>query len=193
MSIDQTSPTLDEEKPCGRAQSLFSLAETLELKRRDMAVSLHSQTGLSLEKADMEVELSIAQLCDWAARCDKERGGVPSVPQSGSALSIPEALGVVGVVLPDSSPLLSMVSLLAAAVAMGNAVIMVPSPKYPLPALEFIQVLQSSDLPGGVVSIITGGRDQLTQALANHSVIKAIWYWGVWRVASSYSTRVPAL
>ncbi|XP_014024095.1 aldehyde dehydrogenase family 16 member A1-like [Salmo salar] len=87
-------------------------------------------------------------------------GGGP-VPQSGSALSIPEALGVVGVVLPDSSP-----------------VIMVPSPKYPLPALEFIQVLQSSGLPGGVVSIITGGRDQLTQALANHSVIKAIWYWG---------------
>ncbi|CAB1341414.1 unnamed protein product [Coregonus sp. 'balchen'] len=152
--------------------------KTLELKRRDMAVSLHSQTGLSLEEADMEVELSIAQLYDWAARCDKERGGVPPVPQSGSALSIPEALGVVGVVLPDSSPLLSMVSLLAAAVAMGNAVVMVPSPKYPLPALEFIQVLQSSDLPGGVVSIITGGRDQLTQALANHSVIKAIWYWG---------------
>uniref|UniRef100_A0A4W5LAW6 Aldehyde dehydrogenase domain-containing protein n=1 Tax=Hucho hucho TaxID=62062 RepID=A0A4W5LAW6_9TELE len=70
-----------------------------------------------------------------------------------------------------------MISLLAAAVAMGNAVVMVPSPKYPLPALEFFQVLQSSDLPGGVVSIITGGRDQLTQALANHSVVKAIWYW----------------
>ncbi|XP_020341799.1 aldehyde dehydrogenase family 16 member A1 [Oncorhynchus kisutch] len=174
----KVQPGWMKKSPVARAQSLFSLAETLELKRRDMAVSLHSQTGLSLEKADMEVELSIAQLCDWAARCDKERGGVPSVPQSGSALSIPEALGVVGVVLPDSSPLLSMVSLLAAAVAMGNAVIMMPSPKYPLPALEFIQVLQSSDLPGGVVSIITGGRDQLTQALANHSVIKAIWYWG---------------
>lgn len=62
------------------------------------------------------------------------------MPQSGSALSVPEALGVVGVVLPDENPLLSMVTLLGAAVATGNAVVMVPSQKYPLPALLFIQV-----------------------------------------------------
>lgn len=62
------------------------------------------------------------------------------VPQSGSALSLPEALGVVGVVLPDKDPLLSMVTLLGAAIATGNAIIMVPSQKYPLPALAFIQV-----------------------------------------------------
>lgn len=62
------------------------------------------------------------------------------VPQSGSALSLPEALGVMGVVLPDKNPLLSMVTLLGAAIATGNAVIMVPSQKYPLPALAFIQV-----------------------------------------------------
>uniref|UniRef100_A0A8C2DNJ5 Aldehyde dehydrogenase 16 family, member A1 n=2 Tax=Cyprinus carpio TaxID=7962 RepID=A0A8C2DNJ5_CYPCA len=100
------------------------------------------------------------------------------LPQSGYPLSSPEALGVVGVILPNSKPLLSLVSLLGAAIAMGNAVVMVPSEKYPLPALEFIQVLQASDIPGGLVSIITGGRDQLTQALANHSVIQSIWYWG---------------
>lgn len=63
-----------------------------------------------------------------------------SLLQSGSALSLPEPIGVVGVVLPDSRPLLSLVSLLGAAVAAGNAVVMVPSEKYPLPALEFIQV-----------------------------------------------------
>lgn len=62
------------------------------------------------------------------------------MPQSGSALSFPETLGVVGVILPDKNPLLSMVTLLGAAVATGNAVIMVPSQKYPLPALAFIQV-----------------------------------------------------
>ncbi|XP_034150993.1 aldehyde dehydrogenase family 16 member A1 isoform X2 [Esox lucius] len=174
----KVQPGWMKRSPTDRAQSLFTLAKALEMKRRDLAASLHSQTGLSLEEVDKEVELSIAQLYDWAARCDKETGGILPVPQSGSALSIPEALGVVGVVLPDSSPLLSMVSLLVAAVAMGNAVVMVPSPKNPLPALEFIQVLQSSDIPAGVVNILTGGRDQLTQALANHSVIKAIWYWG---------------
>lgn len=174
----KVQPGWMKKSPSARAQSLYSLAKGLEAKRREMVQSITMQTGISLDEADMEVNLSIARLCDWAARCDKERGGAPPVPQSGSALSLPEALGVVGIVLPDSKPLLSLVTLLGATIAMGNAAIMVPSEKYPLPALEFIQVLQSSDLPGGVVSVLTGSRDQLTQALANHSVIKAIWYWG---------------
>lgn len=67
------------------------------------------------------------------------------LPQSGSALSTPEALGVLGVILPNSKPLLSLVSLFGAAVAMGNAVVMVPSEKYPLPALKFIQVCYFSN------------------------------------------------
>ncbi|TNN28825.1 Aldehyde dehydrogenase family 16 member A1 [Liparis tanakae] len=149
--------------PSARAQSLYSLAKGLEAKRRDLAASISVQTGLSMDKADEEVELSIARLSDWAAYCDKVQGGSPPVPQSGSALSLPAALGVVGVVLPDESPLLSMVTLLGAAVGNGNAVVM---------------VLQASDLPAGLVNIITGSGDQLTAALATHSVIKAIWYWG---------------
>ncbi|KAL7377577.1 hypothetical protein ABVT39_001540 [Epinephelus coioides] len=164
--------------PSARAQLLHSLAKGLEAKRRDIAASINAQTGLSMDEADQEVELSISRLSDWAAYCDKVQGGTPPLPQSGSALSLPEALGVVGVVLPDRNPLLSMVTLLGAAIANGNAVIMVPSQKYPLSALAFIQVLQSSDLPAGLVNVITGSRDQLTAALANHSVIRAIWYWG---------------
>ncbi|XP_026064265.1 aldehyde dehydrogenase family 16 member A1-like [Carassius auratus] len=164
--------------PTARSQSLYSLADSLDKRRRDMAVSIQTQTDISLEEAEKEVQLSISRLSDWAARCDKQQGGTPFLPQSGSALSSPEALGVLGVILPNSKPLLPLVSLLGAAIAMGNAVIMVPSEKSPLPALEFIQVLQASDIPGGLVSIITGGRDQLTQALANHSVIQSIWYWG---------------
>ncbi|KAG9330365.1 hypothetical protein JZ751_025580 [Albula glossodonta] len=167
-------PGWKKRSPVARAQSLYSLAESLELRRRDMAMSLLAQTGIPLEEAEMEVELSISRICDWAALCDKEGGGM----QSGSAMSFAEPLGVVGVVLPDGQPLLSLVSLLGAALAAGNAVVMVPSEKHPLPALEFIQVLQSSTLPDGLVSIITGSRDQLTHALANHNVVQAIWYWG---------------
>ncbi|XP_051571936.1 aldehyde dehydrogenase family 16 member A1 isoform X2 [Myxocyprinus asiaticus] len=174
----KVQPVWMKKSPATRTQSLYSLADSLEKRRRDMAVSIQSQTGISFEEADKEVELSISRLSDWAARCDKEQGGIPFLPQSGSALLTPEALGVVGVILPSSKPLLSLVSLLGAAVAMGNAVVMVPSEKYPLPALNFIQVLQASDIPGGLVSIITGSRDQLTQALANHSVIQSLWYWG---------------
>uniref|UniRef100_A0A8C2GHG8 Aldehyde dehydrogenase 16 family, member A1 n=1 Tax=Cyprinus carpio TaxID=7962 RepID=A0A8C2GHG8_CYPCA len=174
----KVQPGWMKKSPAARSQSLYSLADSLDKRRRDLAVSIQTQTGISLEEAEKEVELSVSRLSDWAARCDKEQGGTPFPPQAGSALSTPEALGVLGVILPNSKPLLSLVCLLGAAVAMGNAVIMVPSEKYPLPALEFIQVLQASDIPGGLVSIITGGRDQLTQALANHSVIQSIWYWG---------------
>ncbi|XP_043087744.1 aldehyde dehydrogenase family 16 member A1 [Puntigrus tetrazona] len=174
----KVQPGWMKKSPTARSQSLYSLADMLDKRRRVLAVSIQTQTGISLEDAEKEVELSVSKLYDWAARCDKEQGGTPFPPQSGSALSSPEALGVLGVILPDSKPLLSLVSLLGAAIAMGNAVVMVPSEKYPLPALEFIQVLQASDIPGGLVSIITGVRDQLTQALANHSVIQSIWYWG---------------
>ncbi|KAM9346112.1 aldehyde dehydrogenase family 16 member A1 [Symphorus nematophorus] len=174
----KVQPGWMKKSPSARAQSLYSLAKGLEAKKKDIAASISVQTGVSMDVAEKETELSINRLSDWAAYCDKVQGGALPVPQSGSALSLPEALGVVGIVLPDKNPLLSMVTLLGAATATGNAVIMVPSQKYPLPALAFIQVLQSSDLPAGLVNIVTGSKDQLTVALANHSVIKAIWYWG---------------
>ncbi|XP_058509018.1 aldehyde dehydrogenase family 16 member A1 [Solea solea] len=177
-AASKVQPGWMKKSPSARAQSLYSLAKNLESKKKDMAASLSIQGTLSAEEAENEVDISSARLSDWAAYCEKLQGGSLPMPQSGSALSIPEALGVVGLVLPDKNPLLSMVTLLGAAIATGNAVIMVPSQKNPLPALAFIQVLQASDLPAGLVNIISGSRDQLTVALANHSVLKAIWYWG---------------
>ncbi|XP_028268683.1 aldehyde dehydrogenase family 16 member A1 [Parambassis ranga] len=174
----KVQPGWMKKAPSARAQSLHALAKGLEAKRRDLSTSIHVQTGLSVDEADREVELSVGRLSVWAAYCDKIQGGSLPVPKPGTALSIPEPLGVLGVVLPEKNPLLSMVTILAAAIATGNAIIMVPSEKNPLPVLAFIQVLQSSDLPAGLVNVITGSRDQLTVALANHSVIKAIWYWG---------------
>ncbi|KAK7940201.1 hypothetical protein WMY93_003527 [Mugilogobius chulae] len=159
----EAATKVDEKKSVARSQSLYSLAKSLESKKKDFVSSLNMQTGVSAESADSEVELSIARLNDWAAFCDKMHGGTLPVPHSGSALSVPDPLGVIGIILPDKSPLLSTVTLLGAAIATGNAVIM---------------VLQSSDLPPGLVSIITGSKDLLTVALANHSVIKGIWYWG---------------
>lgn len=174
----KVQPGWMKKSPSARAQLLYSLAKGLEAKKKDLVAALNAQTGVSMENADSEVELSIARLNEWAAYCDKVHGGTLPVPQSGSALSIPEALGVIGVILPDKNTLLSTVTTLGAAVATGNAVVMVPSQKYPLPTLTFIQLLQSSDLPAGLVNIITGSKDHLTVALATHSVIKSIWYWG---------------
>uniref|UniRef100_A0AAV2KF71 Aldehyde dehydrogenase domain-containing protein n=1 Tax=Knipowitschia caucasica TaxID=637954 RepID=A0AAV2KF71_KNICA len=161
-----------------RSQLLYSLAKSLEAKKKDFVACLCAQTSVSAEAAGSEVELSVTRLSDWAALCDKMHGGSLPVPHSGTALSLADPLGVIGIVLPDRSPLLSAVTLLGAAIATGNAVIMVPSQKYPLPTLMLIQALQCSALPPGLVSIITGSKDQLTVALANHSVIKGIWYWG---------------
>ncbi|XP_077475750.1 aldehyde dehydrogenase family 16 member A1 [Stigmatopora argus] len=173
----KVQPGWMKKSPMARAQSIQSLAKGLEGKRNELATSI-LQSGISLDHANVEVNLSIERLSDWAAYCDKMDGRTLHVPQSGSGFAIPEALGVVGVVLPDKQPLLAMVTLLGAALASGNAIVVVPSQESPLPALSFIQVLLSSDLPPGLVNIITGRRDQLTKALANHSVIKAIWYWG---------------
>ncbi|XP_018619908.2 aldehyde dehydrogenase family 16 member A1 [Scleropages formosus] len=163
-----------------RSRTLRSLAESLERRGGDVAVALSAQTGCSKEEACREVELSVFRLSEWAAHCETRAGGggAQALPQSGMALCLPEPLGVIGAVLPDAKPLLSLISLLGAAVAAGNAVVMVPSEKSPLPALEFVQVLQASDVPGGVVSIVSGHRDQLTRALANHSVVQAVWYCG---------------
>ncbi|CAL8305362.1 unnamed protein product [Merluccius merluccius] len=177
-AASKVQPGWMKKGPSARAQSLYSLAKGLEAKRQEMAASISAQTGLSLDEADQEVELSVGRLTDWAARCAQGQGSAPAVPQAGTALSLPQAMGVVGVVLPDNKPLLSLVTLLGAAIAKGNAVVMVPSQRYPVPALTFIQVVQASDLPAGLVNIISGARDQLTVALANHNVIKAIWYWG---------------
>ncbi|KAM4717540.1 aldehyde dehydrogenase family 16 member A1 [Anableps anableps] len=174
----KVQPGWMKKSPSARAQSLYSLAKGLESKKKDISASVSTQLGVSVDEADKEVELSVAQLNVWAAYCDKVQGGSLPMPQSGAALSFPEPLGVVGIILPDKAPLLSMVTVLGAVIATGNAVVMVPSQKFPLPALAFVQVLQSSDLPAGLVNIITGNGDQLTVALANHSVIKAIWYWG---------------
>ncbi|MBN3311788.1 A16A1 dehydrogenase, partial [Atractosteus spatula] len=161
-----------------RCQILYFLAENLEQRREEFARSLRSLTGVSLEEASKEVDLSVSQLFHWAALCDKSGGTVQDTVQPGCTLCVREPVGVLGVVCPDDAPLLSFVSLLGAAVSRGNAVVMVPSEKHPLPALQLCQVLETSDLPGGVVNVVSGEQDQLTRTLANHSAVQAVWYWG---------------
>ena len=89
-----------------------------------------------------------------------------------------EAVGVIGLVCPDEAPLLGLISLIAPAIAMGNSVVVIPSEKYPLAATDFYQVLETSDLPAGVINIVTGNRKDLTKTLAEHNDIDALWYFG---------------
>jgi aldehyde dehydrogenase (NAD+) len=91
---------------------------------------------------------------------------------------VPEPIGVLGILCPDAYPLLGFISLVAPAIAMGNTVVVVPSERYPLGATDLYQVLETSDVPAGVVNVVTGTRDTLAAVLANHDDVDAVWYFG---------------
>jgi aldehyde dehydrogenase (NAD+) len=114
-------------------------------------------------------------LFTYAAWADKFDGAVKSVPIRGVALAMNEPCGVVGAICPDEAPLLGLVSLMAPAIAMGNTCVMVPSEAYPLAATDFYQVLETSDLPAGVVNIVTGAHTELAKPLASHMDVDAVW------------------
>jgi len=93
-------------------------------------------------------------------------------------VAVNEPMGVIGIACPDEYPLLGFVSLMAPAIARGNTVVMIPSQRFPLSATDFYQVLDTSDVPGGVVNIVTGDRDHLIKTLVQHEDVDAVWYFG---------------
>src|SRR5205814_3270416 len=125
-----------------------------------------------------EVDASIARLFTSAAWADKWDGAVHHTPIRGVTLAMNEPVGVLGLIAPDDFPLLGFVSLVAPAVAIGNTVVVVPSETQPLAATEFYTVLETSDVPDGVINVITGAKDPLAKVLAEHDDVDGIWYFG---------------
>jgi aldehyde dehydrogenase (NAD+) len=164
--------------PHARAQILYYLAENLSARADEFARRIAAQTGEDLTSATAEVEASIARLFTYGAWADKYDGAVHGAPLRGVTLAVHEPIGVVGIACPERLPLLGFVSLVAPAIAMGNAVVMVVSEAHPLSATDFYQVLETSDVPAGVVNIITGPRDALALVLAEHDDVDAVWYFG---------------
>ncbi|WP_411280115.1 aldehyde dehydrogenase family protein [Gemmatimonas sp.] len=161
-----------------RSQILFYIAENLSARKREFAERLSEMTGAAASDATREVEASISRLFTYGAWADKHDGAVHDVPLRGVALAMHEPIGVVGVACPDPYPLLGLVSLVAPLLATGNRVVAVPSGRYPLSATDFYSVLETSDVPAGVVNIVTGRRDSLAQVLAEHDDVDAMWYVG---------------
>jgi aldehyde dehydrogenase (NAD+) len=91
---------------------------------------------------------------------------------------MPEPIGVMAILCPDDAPLLSLATLAATALAMGNTLVVVPSPCAPLCATDFYQVIETSDVPAGTFNIVTGSRDELAKVLAEHDDVDVIWYAG---------------
>ena len=161
-----------------RAQLLYYIAENLEARASEFRARLIAMTGASRSQAAREVRASVARLFAAAAWADKYEGAVHQPPMRGIALALNEPLGVIGIACPDEQPLLAFLSLAAPALAMGNRVVAIPSERHPLSATDLYQVLDTSDLPGGALNIVTGARDELALVLAEHDDVDAIWYFG---------------
>lgn len=161
-----------------RAQVLYYIAENLSARHSEFAERIAASTGVSKAQAEKEVDQSIERIYTYAAFADKYDGRVHATPSRCVTLAMNEAIGVMGVVCPNESPLLGFISAVIPAIAMGNRVIAVPSSDYPLVVTDFYQILETSDVPGGVVNIVTGDQNVLAKTLAEHYDVAAMWYFG---------------
>jgi aldehyde dehydrogenase (NAD+) len=161
-----------------RGQMLYYVAENLAQRAAEFAERITALTGAAPAQGREEVEASVARLFSYAAWADKYDGAVHHTPIRGVTLAMNEPIGVIGIACPEERPLLGLVSLVAPAVAVGNTVIAIPSETHPLAATELYTVLDASDVPAGVINIVTGEKDALAKVLAEHDDVEAVWYFG---------------
>jgi aldehyde dehydrogenase (NAD+) len=156
-----------------RAQILYYIAENLSARGDELASRIDRMQGG--KTGSKEVDAAIRRLFTYAAWADKYDGAAKGVPMRGVALAMNEPVGVIGAFCPDEAPLLGLVSCMAPAIAMGNRVIVIASEPFPLAASDFYQVLETSDVPAGVVNILTGSHQELAPHMGKHLDIDAVW------------------
>ena len=161
-----------------RGQILYRIAEMLEGRREQFIAELQQQ-GSTLRAAEKEIDLSIDRLIYYAGWTDKYQqvfSSVNPVSSSHFNFSVLEATGVVSILAPDDSSLLGLISNIAPAIAGGNTCVVLASESKPLCAISFAEVLHASDVPAGVVNILTGFRTELTEFFASHMDVNAVIY-----------------
>jgi aldehyde dehydrogenase (NAD+) len=161
-----------------RAQILYYVAENLGARHGELAARIDAMTGGGETAARREVDLSIERLFTYAAWADKYAGTVQATPRRNFTFAVHEPIGTLAILCPDAWPLLAFVSTVAPAVAMGNAVVAVPSARHPLAATDLYQVFDTSDVPPGVINIVTGDREELGEVLARHDDVDCLWHFG---------------
>ena len=171
-----------EKTAMNRGQVLYRVAELMEGRRAQFVDEVGAAEGVSAPRAEALVDRSIDRwvwYAGWADKLSQVLGTVNPVGAPYFNFTIPEATGVVGIVAPESSSLLGLVSRLAPAVVGGNAVVALASEPRPLPAVSLGEVLATSDVPAGVINILTGLRTELVPTLAAHMDVNALDTWGV--------------
>lgn len=163
-----------------RGKILYRIGEMLETRKAQFIDELKT-IGYSQKEAEQEVNTSIDRLIYYAGWTDKYQqiySTVNPVASSHFNFSMPEPMGVVNVWAPEDYPLLGLISVIAPVIAGGNTCVVLASEKYPLSAVSFAEVLNSSDVPGGVVNILTGFRDELLEHMTTHMDVNAFFYTG---------------
>ena len=164
-----------------RGQILYRVAELMEGRRDQFVAEVAEAEGVPAAHAGTLVDRSIDRwvwYAGWADKIAQILGSSNPVGASYFDFTIPEATGVVGLVAPESSSLLGLVSRLAPALVSGNTTVVLASEARPLPAVTLTEVLATSDLPGGVVNLLTGYRSELVPILAAHGDVDALDLWG---------------
>ena len=156
-----------------RAQILFYIAENLSARSAEFARNLDTYSGTKTGKD--QVEKALDTLFTFAAWADKNDGGVCNTPMRGATLSINEPVGVIGAFCGEAAPLVDLITPIAAGLSMGNRMIIVAPETAPLIATDLYQILDTSDVPAGVVNILTGDHADLAPTLASHMDIDAVW------------------
>lgn len=163
-----------------RGQILYRAAEMLEGRKEQFVAELYA-TGETRAAARKEVEEAIDRLVYFAGWCDKYQqvfSSVNPVSSSHFNFSLMESTGVVALMAPEKNPLLGLVANLAPAIAGGNTVVVLASERMPTAAVSFAEVLHSSDVPGGVINLLTGQRGELLEHFASHMDVNAVIYCG---------------
>ena len=163
-----------------RAQILYRIGEMLEGRREQFMAELTLQS-LTNKQAENEINQSIDRLIYYAGWADKfqqvfSRVNPVSLPYFN--FTLPEATGVVAAIAPDDSSLLGLVSIIAPVIAGGNSIVILASESRPLCSISFAEVLHTSDVPGGVINILTGYRSELIEHFSSHMDVNAIIYCG---------------
>ena len=160
-----------------RGQVLYRVAEILEGRKAQFVDEIVQQTGASSSAATAEVDEAIDRWVWYAGWCDKfgqVAGNGNPVAGPYFNISVPEPTGVVGVIAPQDTALVGLVSAIAPALVAGNSVVVVASQRYPLSAISLAEVLATSDLPGGVVNVLTGSPAEIAPWLASHPDVHAL-------------------
>jgi acyl-CoA reductase-like NAD-dependent aldehyde dehydrogenase len=175
-------PGWSERTAMNRGQILYRVAELMEGRRGQFEAEVAQAEGLKPDRARAVVDRAIDRwvwYAGWADKIAQVLGTSNPVAADYFNFTIPEATGVVGIVAPEASSLLGLVSRLAPVLVGGNAVVVLASESRPLPAITLTEVLATSDVPAGVVNVLTGRKKELVPVMAGHADVDGLDVWGV--------------